>query len=284
MKRIVVMGSTGMAGHVISLYLEEHGYDIYRTSRSEKVGEKSAAFNVSDFPALECWLDSVKPEVVVNCIGLLQRDAQEHPDKAIWLNSYLPKYLESKYKKTSTKLVHLSTDCVFSGSRGRYEENDLPDGSTIYDRTKAFGEVNNDKDLTFRMSIIGPDVDFEGTGLFNWFMKQSGSISGYGKAIWNGVTTIELARGIDAAIKQNLCGLYHLVPEKHIDKYNLLLLFQKSFSKSDIEICYKDNVVLDKSLVNTRTDFNFLVKEYPEQIEDMKAWIEAHWHLYPTYK
>jgi len=280
LKRIVVMGSTGMAGHVISLYLEEHGYDVYRTSRSEKVGAKSAAIDVCDFPALERWLDSVRSDVVVNCIGLLQRDAQEHPDKAILLNSYLPKHLESKYQQTSTKLIHLSTDCVFSGSRGRYEENDLPDGSTIYDRSKAFGEVNNGKDLTFRMSIIGPDTDFGGTGLFNWFMKQSGSISGYGKAIWNGVTTIELARGIDAAIKQNLCGLYHLVPEKHIDKYNLLLLFQKIFGKNDIEICYSEDIILDKSLVNTRTDFSFLVKEYPEQIEDMKAWIEAHRKLY----
>lgn len=283
MKKIVVMGSTGMAGHVVSLYLEERGYDVYRTSRSQKNGEKSAAIDVCDIPALERWLDSVKPDVVVNCIGLLQRDAQEHPDKAILINSYLPKRLESKYRQANTKLIHLSTDCVFSGSRGRYHESDFPDGETIYDRSKALGEVNNDKDLTFRMSIIGPDTDFRGTGLFNWFMKQTGSINGYGKVIWNGVTTIELARGIDAAIEQNLCGLYHLVSEKYIDKYHLLLLFQKVFGKNDVEICYSDDVVLDKSLVNTRADFGFSVKDYPEQIADMKAWMQMHREMYSNY-
>jgi dTDP-4-dehydrorhamnose reductase len=152
----------------------------------------------------------------------------------------------------------------------------------MYDRSKALGEVANQKDLTLRMSIIGPDRDINGTGLFNWFMKQAGSIGGYQKAIWNGITTMELARGIDAAIKCGLSGIYQLVTPRSIDKYHLLLLFKEVFHKR-IEITPVDTIVLDKSLINTRSDFDFEVKAYREQIQDMYTWVEQHRQLYGHY-
>ena len=133
------------------------------------------------------------------------------------------------------------------------------------------------------MSIIGPDIDEKGTGLFNWFMQQSGEISGYRHAIWNGVTTIELARGIAAAMREGLCGLYQLAAEEPIDKYHLLVLCKESFHK-DVLIVPSDSVVLNKSLCNTRIDFPFTVRSYPEQISDMVAWILEHREKYPHYK
>ncbi|AFM02100.1 dTDP-4-dehydrorhamnose reductase [Desulfitobacterium dehalogenans ATCC 51507] len=284
MKKVAVLGSTGMAGHVIALYLEEQGFDVYRMSRSEKNSDKSISLDANNIPALSHWLDVISPQIIVNCIGLLQKECDKYPEKAVLINSYLPRFLESKYLSTAVRIIHLSTDCVFSGKRGNYIENDFTDGPTMYDRSKAMGEINNSKDLTFRMSIIGPDNDINGAGLFNWFMKQTGTINGYGKAIWNGVTTIELARGIVAAIGQGLSGLYQLVPEEPIDKYNLLLLVKEAFQKEDIAIACTEDVRINKSLINTRSDFDFYVSSYPDQIMDMKEWIMAHQHLYPHYE
>ena len=101
----------------------------------------------------------------------------------------------------------MSTDCVFSGKTGGYDESSLRDGETFYDRSKALGELENQKDLTFRNSIIGPDLNEEGIGLFNWFMKQTGEINGYTKAMWTGVTTLTLAKAMESAVQQGLTGL-----------------------------------------------------------------------------
>ena len=283
MKKVVVLGSTGMAGHIIAEYMGQKGFDVYRVSRSERNTEKSRGIDVINIDKLLIYLDEVCPDVVINCIGLLQKGCEEHPDAAVLINAYLPHCLENHYQNSNTKIIHLSTDCVFSGERGNYNENDLRDGASFYDRSKALGEICNTKDLTFRMSIIGPDIDENGTGLFNWFMKQNGTIKGYSKAIWNGVTTLELAEAIVAAIDENLCGLYHLVPEESINKYDLLKLFQKTFGKTNVIIEREEQVVLDKSLVNNRTDFSYKVKSYPVQIEYMKKWIEANKDLYPLY-
>lgn len=272
-----------MAGHVISAYLEEHGYEVFRTSRSEKNTDYTRAIDVTDFNALGNWLDAVEPNVVINCIGLLQKASEARPDLAVLINSYLPHWLENRYTGSTVKIIHLSTDCVFSGDRGSYLEDDFQDGRTIYDRSKALGEIRNQKDLTFRMSIIGPDIDARGTGLFNWFMAQSGEIQGWSKTIWNGITTIELARAIDAAVQQNLTGLYHLVPSEPIAKYDLLQLFKEAFERDAVQINRTDGMELNKTLVNTRSDFSFSVQAYPAQIADMYNWVVRHKELYPHY-
>ena len=284
MKRIAILGGTGMAGHVAVSYLEECGYDTYFMSLSVKHTNKSKAFNVEDTFTLNTWLEKIRPEIILNCLGVLQRESEERPDRAILINAHLPRYLEHKYSTSQVKIIHLSTDCVFSGKRGGYLETDIVDGESIYARTKALGEIKNNKDITFRMSIIGPDCRKTGSGLFNWFVKQDGDIKGYAEALWNGITTIELARAIDAAINQRLTGLYHLVNSKPIDKYNLLMLFQKIFNKGNVDIIPYDDFVTDKTLINTRSDFDFVVQPYSVQIKTMKEWIERHHKFYPHYK
>jgi len=284
MKRVAILGGTGMAGNVAVNYLSEQGYDVHFTALNAPNTDKSKALDATDIPALSSWLDSVEPDVVFNCIGLLVKESDARADIAILLNSYLPRYLEQKYTASRVKIIHLSTDCVFSGSRGCYTETDIPDGETVYDRTKILGEIDNDKDLTFRMSIIGPDQNESGVGLFNWFMSQRGKIRGFTKAMWTGVTTIELARAVDAAIKQDLTGLYHLVPDKSIDKYSLLLLLRDGFGRTDIEIEPHDEFAVDKSLVNTRKDFDFEVRDYPQQVKDMYEWIKKYKDLYTHLK
>ena len=283
MKKIVVLGSTGMAGHIISLYLEHHGFDVFRISRSETNSDKSSKIDVSNTDELMTCIDEIKADVVVNCVGLLQKSCEERPDLAVLINSYLPHCLENHYRGTETKIIHLSTDCVFSGKKGSYTEEDLPDGRTFYDRSKALGEINNKKDLTFRMSIIGPDIDASGTGLLNWFMKQTGQVNGFTNALWNGITTLELAEAIEAAVNENISGVYHLVPKEYISKHDLLILFKKIFEKNDVDILPDSNFVMDKTLVNNRKDFMYLVKSYPEQLIRLRQWIEENSELYPDY-
>lgn len=281
--KVVVLGSTGMAGNVISQYLFERGYEVYRSSRSEKPGKYSKPLDATNFEALEAWLDEVNPDILINCVGLLEKACANRPDLGVLMNSYLPHRLEVRYKTGRTRIIHLSTDCVFSGAKGSYREDDVTDGASVYDRSKALGELKNDKDLTFRMSIIGPDIDPNGIGLFNWFMSQKGTVPGWSKAIWNGISTVELARGIDAAIRQNLSGLYQLVPNETISKFELLRLFKEKFDRTDITIEKTDGIVRNKTLLCTRKDFNFPVKSYPEQIEDMKEWVYKHSSMYPHY-
>lgn len=281
---ILVLGAGGMAGHVVSLFLRESGHDVDTLSAHNALDDNTQLIDVMDLGKLRAVLDAKKYDSVINCIGILVKQSGERKDLSTYLNSFLPHFLEQHYKDTQTKIIHLSTDCVFSGKNAPYEETDPYDGEIFYDRSKALGEIINDKDLTFRMSIIGPDMQQKGVGLFNWFYAQTGETLGFTKAIWNGITTIELARGINAALEQNLTGLYHLVPEHNISKYDLLRLFVTEFDRSDITVKPDNRLAVDKTLINTRTDFDFTVSDYPTMIREMRKWIEAHSNIYQHYK
>lgn len=283
-KKILIIGASGMAGHVIATYLREQGHEISTLAARNKFDDATTLIDVTDRVAFEKYLDENTFDIIINCIGMLVKASDERKDLAAYINGYLPHAIEERYKDTSTKIIHLSTDCVFSGKNAPYSETSWPDGELFYDRSKALGEIANTKDLTFRMSIIGPDAQESGIGLFNWFYAQTGIINGYTGSVWNGVTTIELAKAIDNAIRQDLCGLYHLVPEGNITKFNLLKLFKETFSRDDITLNPVDGVSHDKTLINSRTDFNHSVPAYPEMIAEMKQWIIAHPNLYKHYE
>ena len=198
---------------------------------------------------LEKLVEEKKYDAIINCIGLLNQDAENNKHLAVYLNSYLPHLLSYLTRDLDTKVIQMSTDCVFSGKSGNYNENSLRDGETFYDRSKALGELENDKDLTFRDSIIGPDINRNGIGLFNWFMKQNGEIYGYTKAIWTGVTTLTLAKAMERAVQDNLTGLYNLVNNDSLSKYEMLLLFNEHFRENKLIIYKSDKVNLNKFLV-----------------------------------
>jgi dTDP-4-dehydrorhamnose reductase len=281
---ILVLGSSGMAGHVVSLFLREKGHSVTTVAARNALDKDTYLLDVTEIASLKDFLNCGNYDVVVNCIGVLIKQCEARKDLAVFINAYLPHFLENHYADSPTKVVHLSTDCVFSGKHAPYNESSICDGDLFYDRAKALGEIRNDKDLTFRMSIVGPEIQVSGIGLFHWFSSQTGAIRGYTSAMWNGVTTIVLAKAIDAAIKQNLTGLYHLVPDANVSKFHLLQLFKDVFNRDDIVITPCDSISLDKTLLNTRKDFDFCVPEYPEMIEEMRRWIEAHEDIYPHYR
>ena len=282
--KILVLGCNGMAGHLISLYFKEQGHEVVGFARQQStLLDNTIVGDASDMPLIKKAIDEGNFDAVINCIGLLNQFAEQNTAMAVLLNGYLPHYLTEITKDIKTKVIHMSTDCVFAGNDGPYYEDTLPNGATFYDRSKAMGEINTAKDLTFRNSIVGPDIKPSGIGLFNWFMKQEGEVGGYTRAIWTGVTTYTLAKAMEQALKENLTGLYNLVNNESINKYDLLGLFNTYFRAGEVKINPNDKLQLDKSLRRKREDFSFVVPSYEQQVKEMREWVDAHPSLYPHY-
>ncbi len=283
MKKVLVMGSAGMAGHQISLYLKEQGYTVAGFSLEKNPLVDGFVGDATDFPFVRKIVADGKYDYVINCIGILNQAAENHRGNAILLNTYLPHFLAEVTHDLPTRVIHMSTDCVFSGKRGSYAKDDLRDGETFYDRTKALGELEDEKNTTLRNSIVGPDVNENGIGLLNWFMKQKNAIKGYTGAIWTGQTTLQLAKTMDYVMRHEITGLYNAVPEKPITKYELLKLFNHYLRNDSLEIQPVEGVRLDKSLIPTPLDDSFKIPPYDEMVREMADWIFSHRELYPHY-
>ena len=281
--KILVLGASGMAGHIITLYFKEQGYDVTGFTRKPIAYCKNILGDAMNPEDVKKAIFSENFDVVINAIGVLNQNAEDHKAMAVMLNGYLPHFIADTLRDSKTKLIHMSTDCVFAGNTGPYYEDSFPDGRIFYDRSKAIGEINDEKNLTFRNSIVGPDCNEKGIGLFNWFMKQNGPINGFTGAIWTGVTTLTLAKAMEQAIKENLTGLYNLVNNESINKFELCGLFNKYFRNGKIVINPSDRLQLDKSLRHRRTDFSFVVPSYEQQIKEMADWVNAHKDFYPHY-
>ena len=197
MKKVLVLGSGGMLGHMVSLYLKEtRKYNIITHSRNHSI-KKDVHIDLMSSRQLEHFLFQEKPDIVVNCVGVLIKGSETDPTNAIYMNVYFPHLLSDMIKFHNGKLIHISTDCVFSGNKGHYSEADTPDATSVYGRSKALGELNNEHDLTLRTSIVGPELKENGEGLFHWFMKSKGEVKGYTETYWGGVTTLALAKVIE---------------------------------------------------------------------------------------
>ncbi|MEG2243698.1 MAG: SDR family oxidoreductase [Muribaculaceae bacterium] len=274
-QKILVLGATGMAGHMIYLYLK--GLDKYEMSNMvfrTKLDEKSLIIDVNDKSTLSKAIKLINPNIIINCIGILIKGSSDNPINAIYINSCLPHLLKSISEEIGANLIHISTDCVFSGNKGNYNENDFRDADDIYGRSKALGEIINDKDLTIRTSIIGPELKQDGEGLFHWFMNQQGAVQGYKTAIWGGVTTLELAKAIDYAILNKTTGLIQLSNGLGISKYELLCLF-KEIWKKNIEIKPVEKNGIDKSIAKSNV-FHYEVPSYKNMLNDQFIWMESN--------
>lgn len=275
--KLLILGSEGMLGHVVKLYFQEKGHTVKGTSRSDSEGYTlDVTRNISD---IESFIDDFSPAAVINCIGILNKVAEDNKPLAVIANSYLPHYVDAICNDKGVKFVHVSTDCVFDGkAEGGYTEESFRTATDFYGRSKGLGEVDNESSITLRTSIVGPDKNPNGIGLFQWFMNQEGETNGFDKVIWTGVTTIELAKAMEKAIANNLTGLRHVVNNDQIDKYSLLSLFKKHFKK-DIVIKPKSDYISNKSLVRI-TDYDFEVPSYDQMAKEMAEWVTKHDSIY----
>ena len=279
--KFLILGSTGMAGHLITTYLREGRHEVCGLSRRKIAPHVDIVLDVNHFEELAKIIRDGAFDCIVNCVGVLNRAAEDNKTLAIRINSELPHFLAETTADLQTKIVQLSTDCVFSGKRGGYRENDFPDGKTFYDRTKALGELVDDKNITFRNSIIGSDLERDGIGLLNWFLQQKGTVNGYAKSIWSGVTTLFLAQMIELAVNENIHGLYQLTNNTPITKHELLKLFAQIFDK-EIKIFPVEGIAADKTLINTK---NFgIAPSYEQMLFDLRDWMAQHADFYPHYK
>lgn len=281
--KFLVLGCNGMAGHTISLYLHERGHKVLGFDRQKSRYVDSVSGDAFDQNFVKELLVKGNYDSVINCIGILNQFAENNKALATYLNSYFPHYLAQLTEGTDTQVIHMSTDCVFSGKRGAYTEQDFPDGETFYDRSKALGELNDTKNITLRNSIIGPDINVNGIGLLNWFMKQKGEINGYTKAMWTGQTTLQLAKTMEVAAEKKAHGLYNTVPNCSISKYELLLLFNRYLRNNEIIIHPMEGIIADKSLKRTNFEFDYAIPDYEIMIAEMAEWIKEHEDMYPHY-
>lgn len=259
---VLVLGGTGMLGNAVLRYFAERGqYNVAATVRSPASAARlPQGFDQRVIPGVDVEnVDSIartfaafRPQVVINCIGLIKQLADvEDPLIAIPVNSLLPHRLARLCAVAGARLVHVSTDCVFSGERGGYLESDVSDAKDLYGRSKYLGEVDYPNAVTLRTSIIGHELG-SAHGLVGWFLAQRGSVRGYTKAIFSGLPTVELSRVIHDFVLPDptLRGVYH-VSTAAIDKYSLLRLVADVYGK-DITIAPDDKLVIDRSLDSSR--------------------------------
>ena len=214
-------------------------------------------------------------------------ESEKHVKDSIFLNAYLPHLIVSLSKRFNTRIIHISTDCVFSGEffKSPYTEIDIGDGKSIYSRTKFLGEVTVSPHLTIRTSVIGPEIDPKGTQLFSWFIsnKNNKSITGFSEKIWSGVTSLELARAVSFFISSNDTGIFHLTNNKPVSKYEILCFF-KEFLNANVFIEKSLENPNNKSFVDTRKLLPYKVPSYKEMIKDMIDFVRLNPDLYSHYE
>ena len=281
-KRILILGVTGMVGHALFNHLSMYkDLNVHATARtrngleqwfSPDVANKILAdVDAVDLDSVARALSSVKPEIVINCIGITkQSPLANDPITATMINSLFPHSVSLVCRSTRTRFIHLSTDCVFSGTRGNYNENDVPDAGDLYGRSKLLGEVLDSDCLTVRKSLIGHELKGK-QGLIEWFLAQEGRVDGFTGAIFTGLPTIELARILAEYIipNENLKGLYHVGADP-ISKYELLNLVAERYGKKIVitpEREFQKNRSLDSSEFRRLTDYHS--PSWPELVDMM---------------
>ena len=257
--RLLILGATGMLGNTCYRFLSSApGIEVFASVRDPAQAEQFVSalrsnviggIDVLSDTDVQAVLTQSRPDVVVNCIGLVkQLEAAGEPTAAIAVNALLPHRLARSCDQIGARLVHVSTDCVFSGSQGHYKESDFPDALDLYGRSKLLGEVDRKGHLTLRTSIIGPELGGRVTGLVEWFLSQKGRVNGFTRARFSGVSTLEFATVLRDVVLPDagLEGLYHLAADP-VSKFDLLHELARAYGR-DIEIVPRDEPVIDRSL------------------------------------
>jgi len=283
-KKVLILGSSGLIGHQVYNYLKDNSdFSLSNISYRRKLNSETILLDARSEQNFFDHIRRIQPNYIVNCIGVLISEAKQDSESAISLNTHLPHRLEELANKINAKLIHMSTDCVFSGNKkSPYLETDERDGKDSYAKTKALGEVISENHLTIRTSVVGPEIKNGSESLFHWFMNQSGVLEGFTKTIWSGVTTIELAKAIKWFIDNDTTGLYHLTNGIPVNKYDLLHLF-KNYTNKNIEILKVDGSDINKSFIDTRKEINYLLPTYNQMISDMVTLIKNNRTLYGHY-
>jgi dTDP-4-dehydrorhamnose reductase len=279
--RILILGGDGMLGHQLLKHLAPR-HEVKTTLRQDLsvyasycLFNKQNSFEAVDIRSLERLVEitaDFRPEAIVNAVGIVkQRPDAKESIPSLEINALLPHRLAVLCKGIGARLIHLSTDCVFSGKKGNYLESDPSDAEDLYGKTKYLGEVHDSNCLTLRTSIIGRELS-RNKSLLEWFLAQKGTVKGFTNAIYTGFTTLEMSRIIEKLLVEfpNASGVYQVSSEP-INKYELLLLFREKLGH-DIEIVPEGSFYCDRSLDSTRfrADFNYTPPDWTAMLEELR--------------
>jgi dTDP-4-dehydrorhamnose reductase len=282
--RVLVLGASGMLGNaMVRVLSEKEEWEVYGAVRSSgasrffsaKIAERLVAgIDVENHDALVKLFAQIRPDTVVNCIGLVKQLADaDDPLLAIPVNSLLPHRLVRLCDLVGARLIHMSTDCVFSGKKGGYRESDPSDAEDLYGKSKFLGEVDYPHAITLRTSIIGHELQ-GARSLIGWFLSQERQCKGFVKAIYSGLPTVVLAQLMRDVIipRTDMSGLYH-VASKPISKYDLLCLVAEIYGKI-IQIIPDGSLMIDRSLNadRFREATGYVAPEWPELIKTMHSY------------
>ena len=281
--KVMILGATGMLGNAtVRVLAEESEYDVIAAARSWDAVRKFPSGTRATFvggldadnpETLTALMAAHRPDAVVNCVGVVKQLASSSRVlDAVPINGLLPHRLERLCALGSARLVHISTDCVFSGNKGNYVEGDKADAYDLYGQSKLWGEVvDSPVSITLRTSIIGHELGSR-NGLLAWFLAQQGTVKGFARAVFSGLPTVELARVIRHHVLPHpeLTGLYHLSTTP-ITKLDLLRIFAAEYGR-DVEIVPDDTLVIDRSLDSTRfrRATGYSPASWPEQVASMR--------------
>ncbi|MDO8773733.1 MAG: SDR family oxidoreductase [Burkholderiaceae bacterium] len=280
--KVLVLGASGMLGNaVLRLFAQSPGYEVLASARStsalrllpEELSDRLiCGVDVENMDTLTSLFAKARPDVVINCIGLVKQLAEaDDPLAAIPINALLPHRLARLCDVAGARLVHMSTDCVFSGAKGMYTESDISDAKDLYGRSKYLGEVDYPHAITLRTSIIGHELS-GAHSLVGWFLAQQGVVRGFRRAIFSGLPTVELARVIRDHVLAHpeLHGVYHVSAEP-INKFDLLTLIAKAYGKT-IAITPDDKLAIDRSLdsFRFRQATGYQPQPWPELVRRMR--------------
>lgn len=278
--RILILGGDGMLGHQLLSHLQSR-HEVRCTLRQDLAAyvefglfSSDNSYGGLDVRSLERLVEVLadfRPQVVINCVGIVkQRPTAKESIPSLEINALLPHRLAVLCKGIGARLVHLSTDCVFSGRKGNYQESDPSDAEDLYGKTKFLGEVHDDNCLTLRTSIIGRELSRK-KSLLEWFLAQQGPVKGFKNAIYNGFTTLEMSRIIESMLLDHpqASGVYQVSSEP-INKYELLLLFREKL-RHNIEILPDESFCCDRSLDSTRfrRAFNYTPPSWDSMIAEL---------------
>jgi dTDP-4-dehydrorhamnose reductase len=279
--KVLILGGSGMLGHKLWQRLAPDFYTHVTFRQSPQAYSAYGIFDparsiggvsAEDFDTVIRALASVRPDVVVNCIGIVKQDATaKDPLKSITVNALFPHRLAHSCRAANARLIHISTDCVFSGQSGDYKETDKADAEDLYGRTKLLGEVDYENALTIRTSMIGRELS-GAHGLVEWFLSQRGqTVRGFKRAVFSGFTTAALADIISNVIAKHpeLRGVWHVAAEP-INKFDLLSLVKEAFGLN-IEIVAEDSFICDRSLDadRFRRETGWAPDGWPQMIDQM---------------
>ncbi|MDQ0194547.1 dTDP-4-dehydrorhamnose reductase family protein [Paenibacillus wynnii] len=271
--KLLIFGGNGMAGHMlVDFFTRQNGVEVFYTTRNSE-DKKGLLLDAADDQLVEKTLELIRPDIIINAIGVLNHFADQDIINAYHINGFFPHKLRFAADHIGARLIHISTDCVFEGTRGGYNESDIPDGTSTYALTKKLGEIKAPGHLTIRTSIIGPEIRSSGIGLLNWFMSQQGTVTGYCRVLWNGVTTLELAKAVSVLMRSPLSGIVHLSHPKVLSKYELLLLFKEVWGLQEINVVACDTLVQDRTLLSTRRDMDYSVPDYSFMLKELEIWM-----------